>query len=158
MTCEKKFKDELKARGFRFTPQREVILEALHELKGGTTTAEALHERVRAADPGAGNRTADSPRIDLVTIYRTLELLAGMGFAKCIATGHKGRLWEFLGSEQAHPHLLCRACGELSGFDEDEMAALSEHLRVQYGFAAALAQLTIPGLCRRCRAQAEGVE
>lgn len=148
MSCEKKFKEELKAHGFRLTPQREAILEALHEVKGCTTTAEALYERVLAAEPG----------IDLVTVYRTLELLAGLGFVKCITTGHKERLWEFLGSEQPHPHLLCRACGELSGFDESEIASLREYLFAQYGFTPSLAQLTIPGLCRRCRAQAGGVE
>lgn len=141
MSCEQKFKDELRARGFRLTPQREEILEVLHDCHGDTTTAESVYEHVRRRDP----------HIDVATVYRTLELLAELGFAKCIDTGRKERLWEFLGSEEPHPHLLCRHCGELSGLDPAETEALSEHLRRHYGFTAAIGQLTIPGLCRRCR-------
>jgi Fur family transcriptional regulator, ferric uptake regulator len=141
VSCEKVFKEQLKARGFRLTPQREEILEALHQTAGCTTTAEALYERVAGRDPG----------VDLVTVYRTLELLGNMGFVKCIETGHKERLWEFVGAEHPHPHLLCRVCGELSGLDEDEMAPLRQYLEEHYGFSAAIGQVTIPGLCRRCR-------
>jgi len=142
MSCEQKFKDELRRQGFRLTPQREAVLEALHELKDRTTTAEALHELARQADPG----------IDLVTIYRTLELLSDLGFVKCIETGHKERHWQFLGAEEyPHPHLLCRACGELVGIEEASIAQLRQCLREQYGFEPAIGRLTIPGLCARCR-------
>ena len=144
MSCEKVFKEQLRARGFRLTPQREGILEALHLTQGCTTTAEALYERVLQRDPGT----------DLVTVYRTLELLATMGFAKCIETGRKERLWEFVGADHPHPHLLCRACGELLGFDAEEMAPLRQYLEEHYGFGATIGQMTIPGLCRRCRERA----
>lgn len=141
MSCEKLFKEQLRARGFRLTPQREEILAALHLTRGCTTTAEALHQRVLERDPG----------VDLVTVYRTLELLSNMGFVKCIETGRKERLWEFVGAEHPHPHLLCRSCGELVGFDEEELAPLREYLEEHYGFGATIGQVTIPGLCRRCR-------
>ena len=147
------------------TPQSEIWLACLQEngyrlTLPRRTIVEILASSTRALDPlelyDLGRRVY--PRLGLVTVYRTLELLAGLGFVKCITTGHKERLWEFLGSEQPHPHLLCRACGELSGFDESEIASLREYLFAQYGFTPSLAQLTIPGLCRRCRAQAGGVE
>lgn len=141
MSCYEKFRDELRAHGFRLTPQREVVLRALHELPERTTTAEALHERARRRDPG----------LDLVTVYRTLEVLAEIDFVKCIETGRKERLWEFLGAESPHPHLLCRSCGRLYGVDEEELASLRQYLREQYGFDADLGQVTIPGLCPECR-------
>ena len=142
MSCEKKFKDYLRQHGFRLTPQREAVLEALHELKGCTTTAEQLHEHARQADGG----------IDLATVYRTLELLADLGFAKCIQTGQKERLWEFLGAEEhPHPHMLCRACGRLTGLEEADVSELRDGLRRRYGFEPSLGDLTIPGLCPECR-------
>jgi len=147
MSCEKKFKEKLKVRGFRLTPQREAILGALHRVSG-YTTAEALHERVQDIDPG----------VDLVTVYRTLELLAELDFVKCIETGRKERLWEFLGEREPHPHLLCRACGKLYSLEENELAGLREHLRQRYGFTATLGQLTVPGLCPQCREKAETQE
>ncbi len=140
MSCEKKFKDELKDRGFRVTPQREAILEALHQVHG-CTTAEALHESIQDRDPG----------VDLATVYRTLELLAELDFAKCIETGRKKHVWEFLGAEEPHPHLLCRACGKLYGAEERDLAPLRRYLQETYGFEADIGQITIPGLCPKCR-------
>lgn len=140
MSCTEKFKNELKERGFRFTPQREVILDALHRVQG-FTTAEELYEEVRRVEPG----------LDLATVYRTLELLAELDFVTCIETGKKERLWEFTGAEDPHPHMFCRSCGALVGFEEDELADLRTYLSSRYGFAAATGQLTISGLCRACR-------
>jgi Fur family ferric uptake transcriptional regulator len=141
VSCYEKFRDELRARGFRLTPQREAILRALHELPGRTTTAEALHERAQRSDPG----------LDLVTVYRTLEVLSEIDFVKCIETGRKERLWEFLGTEHPHPHLLCQRCGGLFGLDETELASLRGYLHDRYGFDADLGQTTIPGICPKCR-------
>mgnify|MGYP005854617167 CR=1 FL=1 len=143
MSCEKKFKDELRARGFRLTPQREAVLEALHEVHG-CTTAEALHELVSRRDLG----------VDLATVYRTLEVLAEIDFVKCIETGRKERLWEFLGEKDPHPHFLCRLCGQLYGLEDAEFLALQRHLQERYGFSADLHHLTIPGLCASCREKA----
>jgi len=140
MSCEEKFREELHARGFRLTPQREVILEVLHHLPG-CTTAEEIYQRVREQDSG----------IDLVTVYRTLELLTEIEFVKCVETGRKERLWQFTGAEHPHPHLYCRSCGALVGFDEQVLAGLSQYLLETYGFEAALGQLTIPGLCEACQ-------
>jgi Fur family transcriptional regulator, ferric uptake regulator len=151
LSCEKKFRDALRRRGFRLTPQREAILEALHHAEG-CLTAEALHERV-CADPDCA-----SNGIDLATVYRTLELLAAIDFVACIETGHKERLWEFRGDEAPRPHLLCRACGELSTLGEPEVAELTDYLMQRYGFAPSTGQLTIPGLCHKCRDQAQAGE
>jgi Fur family ferric uptake transcriptional regulator len=153
MSCEKKFKDYLRQHGFRLTPQREAVLEALHDLKGCTTTAEQLHERACPAAARNERGQADGG-VDLATVYRTLELLAELGFVKCIQTGQKERLWEFLGAEEhPHPHMLCRACGRLTGLEEADVAELRDCLRQRYGFEPSLSDLTIPGLCPECRSK-----
>jgi Fur family ferric uptake transcriptional regulator len=140
MSCLEKFRQLLHERGFRLTPQRELILEALHDVQG-CITAEALYERVHGIDPG----------IDLATIYRTLELLANIDFVKCIDTGHKEKLWQFLGTTQPQPHLRCEACGQLIDCRQEELAPLREALRRRYGFEPNLGHLTIPGICFQCQ-------
>lgn len=148
MSCEKKFRAELKRRGLRLTPQREAILEVLHHAEG-CLTAEELYQRVRAEGGSAANS------MDLATVYRTLELLAAIDFVACIDTGHKERLWEFRGDKAPQPHLLCRACGEISTLSEPEVAELTNYLLQHHGFAPATGQITITGLCRRCRERAQ---
>lgn len=141
MSCFEKFHDLLKERGFRLTPQREAILEALHQVQSETVTAERIHELVGQAQPG----------VDLATVYRTLEMLAEIEFVKSIDTGRKERLWQFVGAEAAHAHLLCRSCGRLYGLDGDALAGLAARMRDVYGFDVDIGQVTIPGLCPECR-------
>jgi len=142
MSCFEKFHDLLRARGFRLTPQREAILEALHQVQGEMVTAEEIHSLVQQGESD----------LDLATVYRTLELLAEIGFVKSIDTGHKERLWQFIGAEEPHAHLLCRSCGKLYGLSEADLAGLATRLREAYGFDVDVGQVTIPGLCPECRA------
>ncbi len=141
MSCFDKFRGLLKERGFRLTPQREAILEALHLVQGEMVTAERIHELVGESRLG----------VDLATVYRTLEMLAEIEFVKSINTGHKVRLWQFVGAEDPHPHLLCRSCGKLYGIDQGALQALAAQLRDRYGFDVDIGQVTIPGLCPECR-------
>ena len=53
----------LRERGLRLTPQRQLILEAVHEL--GHATPEQVHTAVRERVAG----------VNITTVYRTLELL-----------------------------------------------------------------------------------
>jgi len=143
MSCFERFRELLRERGFRLTPQREAILSALHRVQRETVTAERIHELVQQTEPG----------VDLATVYRTLEMLARIEFVKGIDTGGKVRLWQFVGIEDAHAHLLCRSCGTLFGLEPAEVEPLAEQLRALYGFEVDVGQLTIPGLCPECRAR-----
>ena len=64
MCCEEIFLKRLQDRGFRLTPQRDVILQAMHHVDGHAT-AEEIHGKVHSI----------SSAIDISTVYRTLELL-----------------------------------------------------------------------------------
>ncbi|HUV95705.1 MAG TPA: transcriptional repressor, partial [Anaerolineae bacterium] len=56
--------NELHDRGFRITPQREMVLASLHHIDGHATVDE-IYARVQAR----------SSSVDVSTVYRTLELL-----------------------------------------------------------------------------------
>jgi Fur family ferric uptake transcriptional regulator len=62
--------DELRQKGLRLTPQRELVLQAVREL--GHATPEEVAESVRKSHPG----------INLSTIYRNLETLENVGLVK----------------------------------------------------------------------------
>lgn len=141
MACEKAFRDRLRQSGLRLTPQREMILDVMHQIED-TATAEQIYERVHAV----------SAAVDISTVYRTLDLLREFKLVACIDVGSDQHRFELLGTHGPHLHLACRSCGKIVGVALSEAASLLVHLRQVRGFEARLEDVTIPGLCRDCRA------
>ena len=139
MCCEEKFLQQLRERGLRFTPQRELVLRILHE---GIEhpTAEEIFARVSAV----------SPAVDLSTVYRTLELLQALDLVASFDLGDGQRRYELLTIHHPHHHLLCRGCGRLITIEAAEAQPLVDALQQSHGFAAQLEHLVIPGLCKAC--------
>jgi Fur family ferric uptake transcriptional regulator len=67
--------ESVRGQGYRMTPQREMILDAIH--REGHVTADEIYQRV----------CAKTPAINLATVYRTLELLKALGIVNAIDTG-----------------------------------------------------------------------
>ncbi|MCD6520682.1 MAG: transcriptional repressor [Anaerolineae bacterium] len=148
MCCEDIFIAKLRARGFRLTPQRELVLSVMHDIEGHAT-AEEIYARVQE----------HTSSVDISTIYRTLELLQEFHLVAVIDLGDGQKRYELLSIHGPHHHLYCRSCGKLIRIEHDELQPLIEHLRQTYGFEAELEHLVIPGLCAECRrAQQESLE
>ena len=139
MTCEKVFLGQLRERGFRLTPQRQMVLNVLHQVEG-TATAEEIHSRVQSI----------SSCVDISTIYRTLGLLREFSLVASIDVGDGQRRYALLGVHGPRFHLACQSCGKLIGVEMAEARSLVDHLRRAHGFEANLAEITIPGLCQDC--------
>src|SRR3954462_11035180 len=90
--------EELRARGYRITPQRQLVLEAVTEL--GHATPEDICSRVQQTARG----------VNISTVYRTLELLEELGLVTHTHLGH-GPPTYHLASAADHVHPVCRACG-----------------------------------------------
>ena len=127
--------------GYRITPQREMIIEALAHSPHHVTAEEIyaqVHERARA--------------VNIATIYRTLDFLVAQGMAGRAGL-QDGRVVYAAANHGPHLHLVCRACGCAIDASQEMLAALEGQLRQQYGFAADLQHLTIAGLCSSCLSQ-----
>ena len=143
MSCEEVFLQQLRERGFRLTPQREIILSVLHDQEG-LATAEEIHAGVQV----------QSSAIDISTVYRTLELLQDFHLLTAIDLGDGQRRYELLGVHGAHAHLQCQTCGKLIGLDAGELQPLADHLQAMYGFCLDVEHLTIAGRCTTCQTAA----
>ena len=139
MSCEQVFIQHLRERGFRLTPQRELLLSILHETEG-LATAEEIHGLVQQI----------SSSVDISTVYRTLDLLQEFDLVSSVDLEDGQRRFEFLGIHGTHLHLVCQSCGQVTGASLEVARTLHERLRSEYGFQAALEHLSIPGLCRAC--------
>lgn len=131
----------LRANGLRWTPQRGALLEVLAGIDGHITGAE-LVERSRAIDP----RTTPS------TVYRTLDVLEGLGLVSH-SHGLEGRQEFHVNPGADHGHLVCSGCGGSWELASDEVGALVGGLRARRDFAVAVEHLSIEGRCADCRAE-----
>ena len=128
----------LKEKGYRPTPQRQAILEMLHQTDEHIT-AENIYDRVRAR----------LPRANKSTVYRTLELLKKLNLVAETNLGGNSVCYHHI--EQAHHHhLVCQECGAIIDLDESVVSPFKDALLREYGFIADLKHLAIFGRCVNC--------
>ncbi len=134
--------DQLHAHGYRATPQRVAVLDALCRA-GGHVPARQVLALVRATDYP----------IDRATVYRALDTLVRAGLA-LTAPGENGQetLYEIV-QEAPHHHLRCVACGAESELDAEAAARAFAQLEHETGFRLTGDHLMLSGLCPACQAQ-----
>jgi Fur family ferric uptake transcriptional regulator len=137
------FQTELRSRGYRFTPQRQLVLEAVTEL--GHATPEDVHAWVTERASG----------VNISTVYRTLELLEDVGLVSHAHLGHGAPTYHSTTTPQ-HVHLICRECGVVTEVQPDVVTPALERLRSERGFVADVGHLTIFGTCQECNAGQQG--
>ncbi|TNY36764.1 Fur family transcriptional regulator [Thermomonospora catenispora] len=131
------WQEELRARGYRVTPQRQLVLEAVTTLEHGTP--EEICTEVQ--------RTARG--VNISTVYRTLELLEELGLVKHTHLGH-GPPTYHLATEAEHVHLVCRKCGAVDDVAPSVADQMIDLLQREYGFQTDVHHLTVYGRCRKC--------
>ena len=130
---------ELRKQGYRLTPQREMIVEAIAHA-GCHVTAEDVYEQVQSR----------THAVNVATVYRTLDLLVELGLVSRTDLGG-GKVTYASLRHGPHCHLVCRHCGYVIEVDHDLLATLEEQCREQYGFEAELHHFAISGLCVGCQ-------
>lgn len=130
--------DTLRASGYRVTPQRQLILEAVARLDHATP--EEIYAEVRQTARG----------VNVSTIYRTLELLEQLGLVTHNHLHHGAPAYHLAESAE-HVHLVCRQCERITEVDQADVRPLVAALEERHGFQTDVAHLTVFGLCADCR-------
>lgn len=134
------WQDTLRSRGYRVTPQRHLVLEAVRQLDHATP--DGICGRVRETAEG----------VNLSTVYRTLDVLEQVGLVAHTHLGQGSTVYH-LSEEADHLHLVCRGCGAVADTPLDIAAELVGELRQRHGFEADAHHLTIFGRCQECRGE-----
>ncbi len=129
----------LRARGFKLTPQRMAVIRVLLEARAHLTPAEVL-ERGREI----------CPRLGLTTVYRTLELLRELGFARRVHLDEGCHAYAGMSDREGHL-LVCQACHRVVGFPCTGLGELIEDTAKRTGFVVESHLLALVGLCPACR-------
>ncbi len=134
---ERNYAAHIRRRGYRVTPQREMILDAICE-GGGHSSAEEIYGRVQAK----------APAVNQATVYRTLDFLHKLGLIVAAEIG--GRTVYEIAGETPHHHLVCRACGYTLQIDHDAVGALFAQIEREQKFKVETNHLALHGLCEPC--------
>ena len=138
------YTEQLRAHGYRITPQREMIIKILAHSNthmAAEEIFEALQTRTKA--------------LNIATVYRTLDLLVEEGLA-CRNDLGSGYVIYAIMRHGPHIHLVCRQCGQVTEAEYPLIAPLGEQLQERYGFLPDLQHVSIAGLCAECQSNREG--
>jgi Fur family ferric uptake transcriptional regulator len=131
---------DLRARGYRLTPQRQLVLEAVARL--GHATPDDIVTAVQETARG----------VNISTVYRTLELLEELGLVTHTHLGH-GPPTYHAATDDDHLHLGCRVCGRVTETAPSLVDDVVRNLLDTEGFRADVGHLAIFGTCRDCAAR-----
>lgn len=135
-------KDSLKERGVRLTRQRQILLDLIDQ-SGQHLDAERLYQLARAQDP----------KLNRVTVYRTLKLLKAGGLVDELDLMHQRGDQHYYETrlKQEHAHVICLRCGKIEEFFGNLLQKMREQIQSHFGFEVVMARTEVGGYCAHCQ-------
>jgi Fur family ferric uptake transcriptional regulator len=128
---------KMRRSGYRVTPQRKAILDAICEA-GRRISVEEIITRLHKK----------SPTLNRATVYRNLFFLQKMHLVNAAGSG-KARKFEIASLEPDH-HLVCRMCGREEELNPKYIDRLRAMIRKEHLFIIDNDHLSFQGLCPQC--------
>jgi Fur family ferric uptake transcriptional regulator len=135
----------LKQKGYKLTPQRRAVINAIAKSNTHVTPAE-LFEKARAEHTGVG----------LVTVYRTIKLLSDIGLICEMYTDGDSKSYLLRKLPEHHHHLVCSGCGVVVDFSGCDLNDLERQLVDSTGFVMEGHLLEFRGRCPDCQKVQQG--
>ncbi|MFD0677762.1 MULTISPECIES: ferric iron uptake transcriptional regulator [unclassified Paenibacillus] len=138
-----KINQQLRIKGYKMTPQREITLKVLLENEKDHLSAEEVFMLVKERHSEIG----------IATVYRTLELFAELHIVEKMNFGDGVARFDLRGQENTHMHhhLICNVCGALKEIKEDWLGQLEERVKHEYGFQVTDHRLDFTGVFNNCK-------
>jgi len=135
-------RDSLKQRGVRLTRQRRILLDLIDQ-SGQHLDAEQLFKLAREKDP----------KLNRVTVYRTLKLLKAGGLVDELDLMHHDGDQHYYETrlKQEHAHVICLRCGKIEEFFGDLLQQMRDQIASHFGFEIVLARTEVGGYCSHCQ-------
>ena len=135
-------KDSLKQQGVRLTRQRQILLDLIDQ-SGQHLDAEQLYQLGRDKDP----------KLNRVTVYRTLKLLKAGGLVDELDLMHHSGDQHYYETrlKQEHAHVICLRCGKIEEFFGEPLRKMREQIHSHFGFEIVLARTEVGGYCSHCQ-------
>lgn len=140
--AEESMQGSLRRQGIRLTRQRQILLELIDK-SGEHLDAESLFLLAKEKDP----------KLNRVTVYRTLKMLKLGGLVDELDLMHYGGDQHYYETrmKQEHAHVICLRCGKVEEFFGDPLQKLRRQIEAHFGFQIVLARTEIGGYCSHCQ-------
>ena len=134
--------NSLRERGVRLTRQRRLLLDLIDN-SGLHLDADTLYQMAKEKDP----------KLNRVTVYRTLKLLKEGGLVDELDLAHFESEKHYYETrlKQEHAHIICLRCGRVEEFFGEQLQAVRGQVQSQFGFEIAFARTEIGGYCSHCQ-------
>src|SRR6478752_1094332 len=134
--------DSLRERGVRLTRQRRLLLDLIDN-SGLHLDAERLYLMAKEKDP----------KLNRVTVYRTLKMLKEGGLVDELDLMHIGGDQHYYETRMKaeHAHVICLRCGKVEEFFGETMQKLRRQVESHFGFQVVLARTEVGGYCAHCQ-------
>jgi Fur family ferric uptake transcriptional regulator len=129
-------------KGIRLTRQRKILLDLIDKT-GEHLDAERLVQLAQEQDP----------KLNRVTVYRTLKLLKEGGLVDELDLMHQAGEQHFYETrrKQEHAHVICLGCGKIEEFFGEPLQRLRRQIETHFGFEIILARTEVGGYCPHCQ-------
>jgi len=133
---------ELVSRGVRMTHQRRLLVQII---QGADRHMDALDLWKRAREK--------DPRLNKVTVYRTLGMLKKHGLVDELDLLHLqgGRHYYEARTTRDHIHLACLKCGRIQEFESSLFEKLKGQIERERRFRISVVRVEAGGYCDKCR-------
>ena len=129
----------LQTEGYRLTAPRRAVLQVLAESAASLSPAKILLRARR-----------HYPQIGLVTVYRTLDVLAVYGAVRKVHQPDGCHSYALASEGHAH-HIICEKCQAVVEFEGCDLEALFKIVQRRTGYKVQAHWLELFGLCPACR-------
>ena len=133
----------LREKGVRLTRQREILLDLIDK-SGQHLDAERLYQLARERDP----------KLNRVTVYRTLKMLKASGLVDELDLMHYGGDQHYYETrlKQEHAHVICLRCGKVEEFFGDPLQKIRKQIEAHFAFQIVMVRTEVGGYCVHCQA------
>ncbi len=134
-------RDFLRTKGFKMTPQRELIFRSFFEL-GEHVSVDELYDKVRELDKTVGYST----------VWRNLKLICKVGLAHEVNVGDGITRYDRI-TDVPHGHLYCISCKKLIEFNVEQMVGLLAQTAGEHKFLPDSFKIEVRGYCQDCESE-----
>jgi Fur family ferric uptake transcriptional regulator len=132
----------LRAHGIRLTQQRQLLFDIIHNAHDHLN-ADQIYELARKRNP----------KINRVTVYRTLKLLKHEGLVDELDLMHYEGEQHYYETrlKREHAHMVCLRCGAVKEYFGKPLQEMKQEAETQFGFQVLIARTEVGGICPDCQ-------
>lgn len=131
----------LREKGFKATPQRLAVYDALSSTKSHPN-AEMLYNMLQPS----------YPTMSLATVYKTMDIFAELGLIQVLNVGEDS--YRYDAETASHPHIRCIECNRVDDIFDFQAEGLMSEVGAQIGYQLTGRQLYFFGRCPECQKKA----